>query len=118
MLYLLFQGLTTIDLEKTYLRKYRSLENYIPRYREQIQSLFEILKYLRKVSMAPNIMTGEYNEMEIRLLLSYMPELVDKLKTLLSLSEGKFSIRPACLPKELFNGMYMKAYRRLEFESQ
>ena len=104
----------TINLEKTLLRKYNGLENYIPRYKDQIHSLFEILANLRKISMAPNIMDGEFNEKEIKLILSYMPALTDKLKTLLSIADGTFSFRPAYLPMDPCNEFYMRAHKRLE----
>ena len=56
---------------------------------------------MRRLSKAPNPMDGDFKEKEIQRLLSYMPELVDKLTTLLSIAEQTFSIRPAYRPEDL-----------------
>ena len=83
-----------IDLDKAFNRKF-GLNDYMQRYEEQIRSLFQILNILRRLSQAPNHMDGDFTEEEIKNIISYMPELVDKLTTLLSIAEGTFSIRPA-----------------------
>ena len=89
-----------IDLDMVFDRK-RGLDDYMLRYEEQIGSLFQILDLMRRLSEAPNPMDGDFKEEEIQKLFSYMPELVDKLTTLLSIAERTFSIRPAYRPEDL-----------------
>ena len=101
-----------IDLEKAFHRR-NGLEDYVPRYEQQIFSLLQITDLLRQLSLAPNPKNGDFDENGIRLILFYMPELVDKLTTLLSIAHGTFSFRPAGPPDDIYNDVYFKAYNKI-----
>ena len=75
------------------------------------------MKLIRELSESPNIMNGEFIEAEIRLLLSYSPELNSKLKTTIAIANRTLRIHPALPPHDPFDSVYMKAYQKLADES-